>query len=294
MRRLLLPLLLCVLPLAACAAVMNALEQGTDENTAAGKLVRGANRMRKSFEDLDPSEEHFIGRSVAAQILSMPQYQLDTDERLIAYLEKVGHGLVAMNDGVRRPFLDYRFAVLATEEVNAFACPGGLILVSRGLLNNTKNEEELAAVLAHEIAHVSLRHGVAAIKDSNMVSAFQYLGAGAAQAALSDEDLKALTGVFDESIGNIVGTLVTNGYSRDAEVAADELGRTFLLGAGYDPQALATVLGCMDGHGGDGGMFTTHPAPKDRIGALGQPLAWNADTQGLDVRTKRYAAAFQR
>jgi hypothetical protein len=78
----------CVPLLAACAAVMNALEDATPEDTAAGKLVRGANRMRKSFQDLDPSEEHFIGRSVAAQILSMPQYQLADDPKLTAYVER--------------------------------------------------------------------------------------------------------------------------------------------------------------------------------------------------------------
>lgn len=293
MRRLLLVLAI-VVPLAACASVMNALEQATDENTAAGKLVRGANRLRKSFEDLDPSEEHFIGRSVAAQILAMPQYPLADEPGLTAYLERVGAGIVAQNDGVRRPFLDYRFAVLAADEVNAFACPGGLILVTKGLLANTKNEEEVAAVLAHEIAHVTLRHGVAAIQQANLASAFTYLGAGTAQAALSQEDLNKLTDLFDDSVGDIVQTLVTSGYSRDAELAADRLGREFLLGAGYDPQALASVLGCMQDHGGGGGMFATHPAPKERIDALDQPVAFAGDAAGIAIRQRRFAAAFGR
>lgn len=82
MRRLLLLFAFCALPLAACAAVMNALEQSTDENSAEGKLIRGANRLRKSYQDLDPSEEHFIGRSVAAQILAMPDYKVSDDEAL--------------------------------------------------------------------------------------------------------------------------------------------------------------------------------------------------------------------
>ena len=273
---------------------MNALEQATDENSAEGKLIRGANRLRKSFQDLDPSEEHFIGRSVAAQILAMPQYPLSEDETLIAYVEKVGHGIVATNDGVRRPFLDYRFGVLATDEVNAFACPGGIVLVTRGLLANTKNEEELAAVLAHEIAHVTLRHGVAAIQQANLAEAFTYLGAGAAQATMSREDLDKLTGLFDDSVGDIVQTLVTSGYSRDAEMEADRLGREFLAGTGYDPQALASVLGCMHDHGGSGGMFATHPAPSERAQALGGPLSFAGDPTGLAVRSKRYAAAFRR
>ena len=294
MRRLLMVSLLALLPLAACAAVMNALEGATDENTAAGKLVRGANRLRKSFQDLDPSEEHFIGRSVAAQILAMRQYPLADDQKLIGYVERVGAGIVAQNDGVRRTFQDYHFAVLATDEVNAFACPGGTILVTRGLLANTRNEEELAAVLAHEIAHVTLQHGVAAIQKANLAEAFTYLGAGAAQATMKQEDLQKLTGLFDQSVGDIVKTLVTTGYSRDAELAADALGREFLAGAGYDPQALASVLGCMQDHGGAGGMFATHPAPKERIEGLGAPLAFAGSPAGVANRAKRFSVAFGR
>lgn len=294
MRRLLLVALLALLPLAACAAVMNALESATDENTAAGKLVRGANRLRKSFQDLDPSEEHFIGRSVAAQILAMPQYPLAKDDKLVGYVERVGAGIVAQNDGVRRTFQDYHFGVLATDEVNAFACPGGTILVTRGLLANTRNEEELAAVLAHEIAHVTLQHGVAAIQKANLAEAFTYLGAGAAQATMKQEDLQKLTGLFDQSVGDIVKTLVTTGYSRDAELAADTLGRQFLAGAGYDPQALASVLGCMQDHGGNGGMFATHPAPQERIAGLGAPLAFAGSPAAVANRGKRFTAAFGR
>ena len=69
-----------VLPVLACAAVMDTLEKATDENSVEGKLIRGTNRLRKSFDDLDPSEEHYIGRSVAAEILAMPQYPLAEDE----------------------------------------------------------------------------------------------------------------------------------------------------------------------------------------------------------------------
>ena len=282
---------LLVLPIAACAAVMSTLEQATDENSVEGKLIRGTNRLRKSFQDLDPSEEHFIGRSVAAQLLAMPQYPLSTDEARLAYVERVGHALVETNDGVRRPYLDYRFGILDTDEVNAFACPGGLILVTRGLLAKTHGEDELAAVLAHEIAHVTLRHGVAAIQQANLAEAFTYLGAGAAQATMSQEDLAKLNGLFDDSVGDIVQTLVTSGYSREAELAADALGRQFLVPTGYDPQALGRLLAGMRG---EGGMFATHPAPAERIQALGAPLAFAADAAATARRDERHLAAFGR
>jgi predicted Zn-dependent protease len=290
MRRLLLLFVCCALPLAACAAVLDALEQVTDESTPEGKLIRGTNRLRKSFQDLDPSEEHYIGRSVAAQILTMPEYRVVDDEQLTAYVNRIGHAIVGTNDKVRRPFLDYRFAVLATDETNAFACPGGLILVSRGLIAKTRSEDELAAVLAHEIAHVTLRHGVAAIQQANLAQAFTYLGAGAAQATMSQQDLDALTGLFDGSIDDVVQTLVTSGYSRDAEEQADALGREFLANTGYDPQGLVRVLGNMQGEGGHGGMFATHPAPQDRVAALGAALPFTTGAAGAAARHRRYDA----
>ncbi len=290
MRAPMLWLLLLALPMAACAAVMNALEEATDESTPEGKLIRGANRLRKSFQDLDPSEEHFIGRSVAAQILAMPQYPVDTEEPLLAYVERIGHGLVATNDGVRRPFLDYRFAVLATDEVNAFACPGGLILVTRGLLAKAKSEDEVAAVLAHEIAHVTLRHGVAAIQQANLAQAFTYLGAGTAQATMKPEDVAKLNDLFGDSVGDIVQTLVTSGYSREAEAEADALGREFLTTTGYDPDALSRVLANMQDAGGRGGMFATHPSPQDRLASLGPAPAAAADPAGVAARQQRYRA----
>jgi predicted Zn-dependent protease len=290
MRRASIVLLLLALPVAACATVLAGLEQMTDEDSAEGKLVRGANRLRKSFEDLDPSEEHFIGRSVAAQILAMPQYPVLDDEAAQDYVESVGLALAMTNDGVRRPFLDYRFAVLDTDEVNAFACPGGTVLVTRGLLRKATSEDEVAAILAHEIAHVTLRHGVEAIQQANLLQAFDYLAAGAAQATMSAEDLQKLTAVFDDSVKDVVETLITSGYSREAEAAADQLGRTFLAGTGYDPQALSRVLRNMADVGGDGGMFATHPAPADRVDSLGAPLAFAGDAAAAERRAARHRA----
>lgn len=287
-------LLVLVLPILACAGIMNTLEQNTDPNSVEGKLIRGTNRLRKSFQDLDPSEEHFIGRSVAAQILSMPSYPVSDDERLNAYLNHVGLAIAATNDDVLRPFLDYRFAVVESSETNAFACPGGTILVTRGLLDKAQNEDEVAAILAHEIAHVTLQHGLQAIKKANMAEAFTYLGAGAAQATMSSEDLAKVTGLFGESIDDIVQTLITNGYSRDAEEAADALGRKFLIGTGYDPEALRRVLSRMGDEGGQGGMFATHPAPSTRIQALGAPVAFAGDAASFAQRTARYREATQR
>lgn len=281
------------LGLAACADVMNALEQATDENSAAGKLVRGANRIRKSFQDLDPSEEHFIGRSVAAAVLTMPGYELTKDQALTDYVNLVGCGIAASSDEVRSTFTGYHFAVLESKEINAFACPGGTIFITRGLLEKTTSEDELACVLAHEIGHVTHRHGLAAIKKGNLVEGFKYLGEGAAQATLSDQDLKAVTGIFDDSIKDIVTTMVKSGYSKDAEFESDHSGENFAAAAGYDPNGLKRVLDRMkEGAGGEGGMLSTHPSPDDRIGKLGGPKPYAGDASALLTRAARYKKAF--
>lgn len=287
-------LVLVPVGLVACAQVLGALEEATDPDSAGGKLVRGANRLRKSAQDLDPSEEHYIGRTVAAQILSMPQYKLANDAAMTAYVNRVGLGVAMSNDGVRQTFAGYHFAVLDTDEVNALACPGGTIFITRGLLQKASTEDELAAILAHEIAHVTLRHGLAQIKKANLAAAFQYLGSGALQAAgTNNEDLQKLATVFDDSVKDVVGALITSGYSREAESEADHAGRVFLAGTGYDPQALGRVLAKMSATGGQGGMFATHPAPQDRQQSLGEPLPFVADAQGETLRAQRFAVAMK-
>ncbi len=284
-----------LLVLAACAEVLGALEDATDPDSAEGKLFRGANRLRKSAQDLDPSEEHYIGRTVAAQIVAMPQYKLSQDAALHAYLARVGLGIAMTNDKVRHTFIGYHFAVLDTDEVNALACPGGTIFITRGLLAKATSEDEVAAILAHEIAHVTLRHGLNQIKKANLASAFQYLGSGALQAAGNNsKDLAELSKVFDDSVKDVVGALITSGYSREAEAEADQLGRELLRGTGYDPQALTRVLAKMGEVGGQGGMFATHPSPADRQTTLRQPLPYAADAAGVAARATRYAAATKR
>ncbi len=283
-----------LLILVACAGMLDALEGATDPDSAEGKLIRGTNRLRKSAQDLDPSEEHYIGRTVAAQIVAMPQYKLSTDQAVLDYVNRVGLGISMTNDGVRQTFAGYHFAVLDTDEVNALACPGGTIFISKGLLSKAASEDEVAAILAHEIAHVTLRHGLNQIKKSNLASAFQYLGSGALQAAgTSSEDLQKLATVFDDSVKDVVGAMITSGYSREAEEEADRSGREFLAGAGYDPQALSRVLAKMGEVGGEGGMFATHPAPKDRQATLSTKVAFTPDPQGEAARSTRFAAAMK-
>jgi predicted Zn-dependent protease len=92
-------------------------------------------------------------------------------------------------------------------------------------------------------------------------------------------------------VKDVVGALITSGYSREAEAEADRLGREFLQGTGYDPQALGRVLAKMGEAGGQGGMFATHPAPADRLKTLAEPLPYGGDPAGAATRAARFAAA---
>ena len=272
------------------------------------KKVPGIGAIVSANEDLTPENEYYVGRSVATNLLSRAEYKyIESSDfqsgqlgKTTAYVNAVGNVLAAAAMGSPRkddrpsPIAGWHFVIVDDETVNAFAASGGFILINKGLVKTAKTEDELAAVLAHEIAHVTLRHGVAAIKKANLTEAFSYLGAGAAQATLDEKDLAKVTGIFDDSVGDIVKTMVTSGYSRDFELAADALGRTFLATTGYDPQALARVLQRMEADGGEGGMLATHPAPRDRIEALGKPLAFAVDAAAAQRRDERHAAAFAR
>ncbi|MCX8107663.1 MAG: M48 family metalloprotease, partial [Verrucomicrobiae bacterium] len=123
----------------------------------AGSITRTTTAAAKAFESITPEQEYYIGRAVAATILKT--YRPYEDETANRYLTVLGQALALASD---RPetFCGYHFLILDTDEINAFAMPGGLIFVSRGLLRCCKHEDAVAAVLAHEIGHVECQHGL--------------------------------------------------------------------------------------------------------------------------------------
>ena len=195
----------------------------TKDQAESAKRVSGA--VTKTFQDITPEQEYYIGRTVAATVLL--GYKPLQADGLNDYLNRVGQALAQFST---RPetFGGYHFLVLDSDEINAFAAPGGLILVTRGLLQCCQTEDELAAVLAHEIGHVEKLHGLRAIRTGRLNSALTILAVEAGK-NLAGENLAEVTKAFDESINDITTTLMNSGYSRRLEFEADAAAIAILL-----------------------------------------------------------------
>lgn len=226
-------------------------------------LDKSATAIGKTFEDITPSQEYFIGRAVAATVFSTSKPYKDAKAN--DYINQLGVSLALASD---RPetYNGYHFQILDSEDINAFAAPGGLIMISRGLLRCAKSEDEVAAILAHEVGHVVMEHGLKAIQNSRLTTALTSTALAAGQ-TLGSSELQSLTATFGDSIGDITSKLINAGYSRDQESEADHQAVIILGRAGYDRKALIRMLELMKTRLKPGGLdFTkTHPDPVDRI-----------------------------
>jgi predicted Zn-dependent protease len=256
-------------------------------------IDQGTQAVAKSFEDITPEQEYYIGRAVTASILSTRKVydvQAVTD-----YLNLLGQSLALASD---RPetFGGYHFLAVDSDEINAFAAPGGLILVTRGLLRCAQNEDEVAAILAHEVSHVVRQHGLKAIKKDRLTKAVIGVGSAAAQ-VLGPKELQEQTATFKDSVGDITATLVNSGYSRETEYEADATAVVILERVNYDPRALEAMLRVMKTKLKPGGndFAKTHPDPDDRIKHIDNDLGGYASpkpsAEVLAARQARFQAA---
>jgi predicted Zn-dependent protease len=230
----------------------------------ADSINKSTEAVAKTFEDITPSQEYYIGRSVSAMVLA--QYKPLNDEKANEYLNVLGSVLSKVSDKPQT-FGGYHFLIMETDEVNAFAAPGGFILVSRGLINCCNNEDELAAVLAHEVAHIQHGHALQSIQKGRVTGALTILAAESAK-SLGGEQLAELTTMFEGSLNDIIGTMVNSGYSRKFETQADSSAVTILRRAGYNPSGLKNMLQVMETKlktGEPKGFGKTHPDPVVRI-----------------------------
>jgi predicted Zn-dependent protease len=297
-QRILLSLSLCLL-VAGCGTLEKISEVGTGIASSAGviseeqakSINKSAGAIDKASESMTPEQEYYIGRTVAATILS--QSKPYNNEAITTYLNTLGQYL-AMFSNKPETFGGYHFLVMDTPDISAFAAPGGLILVSRGMLRCSTTEEALAGVLAHEIAHVELNHGMLAIDKSRYTAVVTTLLAEGAK-SMAGGNVAELTKAFEGSITDITSKMVNGGYARKSEFQADAAAVTILQRAGYSPSGLVSMLTEMDKQLKPGGLdfAKTHPAPKDRVAELNKLVSQTPAVPAAPERQKRFAAAMR-
>jgi predicted Zn-dependent protease len=236
---------------------------------------------------ISDEEEYYIGRAVAARIVST--YPLLENRKLTEYVNLVGKTVELHSD---RPITygGYHFAILNSEEINAFSCPGGIVFITKGMINAVLNEDELAAVLAHEVGHINHRDGISAIQKARLTQVATLIGTEAAQ-RYTPAELSQFVAAFEGSIDDVFKTVVINGYGRSQEYNADEAALSYLSRAGYNPSALEDFLKRLvsQGQSSDSGIMKTHPATAERIEKIKKEIpSKNVNTAAIQLRTKRF------
>ncbi|HAK96765.1 MAG TPA: peptidase M48 [Planctomycetes bacterium] len=287
---------------AAAAALAAALAAGctsvtrvvTTAGAAAGVITpeqaesinKSAAAIEKSYEDITPEQEYYIGRAVAATVLvTYAPYDAPAANE---YLNLLGQTL-SLFGAAPETFGGYHFILLDTEEINAFSAPGGLVMISRGMVRLCGSEDELAAVLAHEIGHVENQHGLRAIKKGRLTSAVMTMLAEGGK-SFGGAELAQLTEAFENCIGDIAGTLMNSGYARATEYEADASALAILRSAGYDPAALVGMLREMQKRWvpNGPGFGRTHPEPSDRIAEIQAQIGAAPAAAAPSVRVARF------
>lgn len=228
--------------------------------TGCAQLLVGGLIALQSILPVSDEQEVLMGRESARQLILQPGVRVYTQPEVNAYVQGVGKALAAKS---RRPNLPWTFIIVDSPDKNAFTMPGGYIFITTGALRAMENEAQLAAVLAHEIAHVDARHGVDQIKRA-------LLARGILVSALGSSPEAA------QVVGQIASTIVLRGYGREAELQADELGASLASKANYDPRQLAAFLRTL-ARGNDPpgwlGPLATHPSVDERVARLEQVIS---------------------
>ena len=271
-------------------------------------ITKSWHAYQDAKKDLTPENEYYVGRSVATNLLSRASYKyIEADAfktgelgPTTAYVNAVGNVLAASAMENRRkddrpsPIAGWHFVIIDDDTINAFAASGGFIMVNKGLIKAAKTEDELAAVLAHEVAHTVRGHAIGSIKKARMAGVYKEMLNNTVQ--LDEAQLGNLTKAFEGAMDDMIDSMVVKGYSRDTEFEADRVGLKIMADAGYDPRAFIRLLETLEsqGGGGKGGFSATHPSAKDRIKKLESEVAKYDGKKIPKARKERFAAAIDK
>ena len=252
------PTLLCSSLLAVALVLASPGIRAQSRHFDLGSAFDAAKNLAKSQSvgSMSEEEELAIGKEVVAATLGT--YPPIKDTALQHRLNQIGVWIALQSS---RPELPWRFAAVQSEAINAFAAPGGTILVTRGMLNHVTNEAELACVLGHEIGHVTRRHHIAVLQKSLLVAAGASALTVTSKSGGSEEYRKLLIGESKE--------IFTRRLDRSSEREADEDGILLAARAGYDPAACLNFMQRLAGLKADTGaleaLYKTHPTAKERV-----------------------------
>ena len=239
----------------------------TDSKDAATANTAGS-ESQPAFNLKSPSraEEIQLGREITGNLLGAAP--LVKDEELQKYVNQVGRWVASQSE---RPDLPWHFGVIDSEDLNAFAAPGGFVMITKGLYRKMENEAQLAGVLGHEISHVVQKHHLKVLQKSQLLN----IGAGL---------LGSKLGKNDQTVQKIIGSgaeICARSLDKDAEFEADRMGLVLATRAGYEPYGLPDILQTIGQVGKNDGsvalLFKTHPSPDDRLTKLGDAVGSRLD-----------------
>jgi beta-barrel assembly-enhancing protease len=239
-----------------------------------GAILKRAEQFREL--QITDADEQKLGEAVSEKIRL--RYGVVQDQAVHRYVGLVGAALVQSST---RPDLPFRFIVLDTDGVNAFAAPGGFIHITRGALALISNEAELAGVLGHEIIHVTEKHTLKAIQKGKMIQ----MGA--------NETLAGNAALFSKLVDKTT-ELVMAGFGRSEELEADEKGVRLANVVGYAPASLSEFLTRLTERNkattGKQGLFASHPEMQERLDKMTKQIAAEqlTSTTTLDGRYKKF------
>jgi predicted Zn-dependent protease len=280
----LLSLLSGLLLIAACGTTQ------LPDMSVVNELISVGQNLVTSY-NITPQQEAEFGKNMSAMLLGTRP--LHKDASLQRYVNNVGSWLAENSD---RPNLDWRFGVIRTSGINAFAAPGGYIFVTEGMLNLLDNEAELAAVLSHEIIHVTSQHHLNALKRGALRRAMT----ASTNILLeeSDSDVgSTVTKTMDEDWIReaviVAKGLYASGLSRSDEFESDAAGVSLLAKSGYDAYAFVSVLQKLSVLAKNSNELSllskSHPQPTDRLKKLSSQMTGFDDLQYASILQKRFS-----
>lgn len=252
----------------------NAADKTTSSGTGTSPSSNQINLTNPSKED-----EIKLGREIAGNLLGAAP--LVKDDGLQRYVNLVGRWVANQSE---RNDLPWHFGVIESNDVNAFATPGGYVLITKGLYSKLENEAQLAGVLGHEIAHVVKKHHLKVLQKSQLLN----LGANL---------LGNKLGKDNQTVQKVIGNgaeIMARGLDKEAEYEADRMGIVLAIRAGYEPYGLTDVLQTISQTSSSDDsvalLYKTHPSPTDRLTKLAEASEGKLDsiTDGKSLPERLY------